>query len=201
MFRNVSVCCLMALVLVSSCIEDDAAIPDDCDNRTGWLETGHQWVYDFQSPFVYADTISLTVNREVRPGVYEVTTVADDTTLYRVSYRYMQPCGNDIFISSQESMQIAFVTYKVDGEVGEKWRYSYPTSRGFMSTTASEIVEKDVLVTVPAGTFSCLHIYEEISSTDPTSLVQSSNYYLNNEHGLIRVVTGTEEYNLVRKNY
>lgn len=187
--------------LFNACIKDDGAIPDQCDNRTGWLKPGHQWVYAFYSPMVYADTIRLTVNGEVRSGVYEVSTVADDTTVYAVSKRYMQPCGNDIYISSLESMQVAFVTYKVDGDVGEKWQYSFPTSRGFVSTTASEIVGKDVPVDVPAGTFNCLHIHEEISSTDPTALTQTSDYYIDNEYGLIRVVTSTDEYTLVRKNY
>jgi hypothetical protein len=113
----------------------------------------------------------------------------------------MQPCKNDIYISNQRSMAIAFITYKVDGEIGEKWQYSYPTSRGFTATIASEIAAKEVPVTVPAGTFSCLQIIEEITSTDPSALVQYSVYFLNNEHGLIKVVSSTDEYALVRKNY
>jgi hypothetical protein len=191
---------ILALFVLASCKKDNK-LPADCSNLTGWLKTGHQWVYEFQSPFVIADTITLTVNGEIDPGVFEISTVADDTTLYAVSTRYMKPCKNDIYISNQRSMAIAFITYKVDGDIGEKWNYSYPTSRGFTATIASEIAAKEVPVTVPAGTFSCLQIIEEITSTDPSALVQYSVYFLNNEHGLIKVVSSTDEYALVRKNY
>ena len=189
------------LSVLSSCTKDEFGVPSDCKNLTGWLKKGYQWTYAFHSPYIHADTLTLTVDDEIRPGVFAVSTVADDTNFYAVGTKYLQPCYQDIYISGESSMKIAFITYKVDGSVGEKWHYSMPTSRGYTATVSSEIVEKDVPVTVDAGTFSCLHIFEELTSTDTTALDVTTDYFLNNDIGIVKVHSTLQDYSLARKNF
>lgn len=202
LFQALAICLLG--FLTTSCGDDedtDNIIPSDCTNLTGWVVSGHQWVYDHYSDYIFADSLTVTVAAEIGNGVFRVNSVYDDGFIYPAYTTYMKPCKNDIYSSSSENMADAFVAYKVDGEVGESWNYTGKTQAGYTATVQQEITGKNISVTVPAGTFSCLKLHQVMNSSQPGSLTVISDIYLNNQYGLIKLDGNTTEYQLRRKNY
>lgn len=195
---------LIFLTSISSCkkTDDDSGkeIPSDCTNNTGWIKNGHQFVYINDPYYIFADTLYSSIE-EISAGVFKISHRYDDGFIYPVYSAYLKPCKNEIYQGSSAAMANAFVVYHIDGNVNDTWSNTTTSAGGYTITTNYKITGKNVSVTVEAGTFTCLKIHLISTSTQPGSLTTESDYYLNNESGLIKLDGNTAYYELARKNY
>lgn len=190
---------LLGISTISSCKKDD---PDNnnvtCANNTGWLRNGHEAVYANSPLFIAADTLYATFS-EVSTGVFKTTSKFDDGTLYPVQVNYQQPCDNQIYQAMTADMANKQEVYRVDGNVGDTWTFTTTSTQGNSITTTTTITEKNVSVTVPAGTFVCLK-FQQVSVSSAGGSV-TTNTYINNNAGPVLVDGTTVHYELARKNY
>jgi len=193
---------LLLVIATNSCKknDDDSNIPSNCTNITGWLKNGHQFVYVNEPILFFADTLTTTIE-EVSAGVFKGTNVFDDGSTYPSFSGYTKPCGNDIYSAADVAMSNASVTYHVDGNINDTWSSVATSLGGYKVTNTYKITGKNISVTVPAGTFSCLKINVVSVSTQPGALTVITDIYLNNESGMIKTDGNTTHYELARKNF
>lgn len=196
-FLNVAVL-FFFLGLIASCSKMDDS--SGCSNNTGWIITGHEWVYDHYSDYISADSLFVSVTAE-SDGAFTYNSTYDDGSLYPTFTSYLQPCGNDIYSAKTVSMADKFIVYKTDGNIGDKWSYTGTTTGGYAATAVNEITGKNITVSVTAGAFQCLKIHQVLTSSQPSSIPVVTDFYLNNQYGIIQVDGSTTQYNLVRKNF
>ncbi|MFN8262532.1 MAG: hypothetical protein U0T07_03320 [Chitinophagales bacterium] len=195
---------LLAALIISSCDKDDDNnnnnIPTNCTNITGWIKNGHEWVYANNPILIYADSLFVNM-QEVSTGIFKNTSTYDDGILYGSYFAYLKPCDNIIYQSTSSSMSNPMVAYHIDGAIGETWTSTVISSGGHTVSNTVEITAKNISVTVPAGTFSCIKYHMTSVSTQPGSITVESDIYFNNDYGMIKTDGNTTSYVLVRKNF
>lgn len=191
---------LLLTISISSCKKSSNSnnnVPGNCVNTTGWIKDGHRWVYTNEPIYIFADSLFNSMDA-AGTGVFKSSSSFDGGPAQSV---YLQPCGTDIYQSTSAAMTNSVIIYKTDGNVGDTWSNTLNSTGGYTVTSTFTITDKNVSITVPAGTFSCLEIYQESHSSQPGSLAVEAYVYLNNTYGMIMTDGNTVHYELVRKNF
>ena len=169
-----------------------------CVNNTKWLANGHEVVFVNTPIFIAADTMYATYE-EVSTGVFKSTSSFDDGSVYPAQNNYMQACDNNIFQAATPDLANKQEVYRVDGNVGDTWTLTSSSAGGYTITTITTISEKNVSVTVPAGTFVCIKFHQVSTSSAGGSA--TTDTYVNNDVGPVLVDGTSVHYELARKNY
>ena len=188
---------LLGTLTIFSCKKDDNNIPT-CANNTGWLKNNHEAVFVNTPIFISADTLYTTF-AEVSPGVFKSTSKFDDGTVYPTQSNYIQACNNSIYQATTSSLVYKQEIYRIDGIVGDNWTSTTTSSGGNTITTTSTITEKNVSITVPAGTFVCIR-FTQVSTSSAGGSV-TTDTYINNNAGPVLIDGTSVHYELARKNY
>ena len=188
---------LLGVITISSCKKDNDSNPG-CTNNTGWLRNGNEAVFENTSIFLAADTL-YTSFAEVSTGVFRSTSKFDDGTVYPIQTTYLQACGNSIYQAETADLANKKEVYRIDGNVGDAWTYTSTSFGGNTITTITTIAEKNVSVTVPAGTFVCIKLRQVSTSSAGGSA--TTDTYINNSAGPVLVEGSSVNYELARKNY
>ena len=140
-----------------------------------------------------------TTFAEVSTGVFRSTSKFDDGTVYPTQTTYLQACGNSIYQAETADLANKKEVYRIDGNVGDTWTYTSTSFGGSTVTTTTTIAEKNVSVTVPAGTFVCIKFRQVSTSSAGGSA--TTDTYINNSVGPVLVDGSSVNYELARKNY
>ncbi|MDB5226881.1 MAG: hypothetical protein JWN78_1074 [Bacteroidota bacterium] len=201
LFTNFSMLLLLT-ISISSCKKSSNStnnnnIPGNCVNNTGWVRDGHSWVYTNEPIYIFADSLFVTME-SAGSGIFKSTSTFDNGTPFS---GYAKPCGNYIYQAADAAMTNAQIAYYVDGNINDTWSSVVTSTGGYTVTNTFTITDKNVSITVPAGTFSCLVIHITSHSTQPGSLTVETDLYMNNTYGMIETDGNTSHYELVRKNF
>ena len=197
--RNlVAVFMLLGTLTIFSCQRDPVVDNPDCANNTGWLRNGHELVYVSSPIYIFADTLYTSIS-EVSPGVFKSSSKFDDGTMFPTSSVYVQACNNSIYQAAAQDLAGKQEIYRIDGNVGDTWTATVTSSGGNTITTLTTISQKNVSVTVPAGTFVCTKFRQVSTSSAGGSVTTDS--YLNNVAGLVLADGTSVHYELARKNW
>ena len=188
---------LLGSLTIFSCKKSKDANPT-CANNTGWLRNGHQAVYVNTPVFIFADTLYATFE-EVSGGVFKSTSKFDDGTVYPTQSNYIQACDNSVYQAATSDLANKQEVYRVDGTVGDTWTFTTTSTGGNTITTTTTITEKNVSITVPAGTFVCIRFHQVSTSSAGGSA--TTDTYINNVAGPVLVDGTSVHYELARKNY
>jgi hypothetical protein len=168
-----------------------------CANTAVWAKNNNQWVYEISNTLLPTDTL-YTKYLDAGPRIFRVLQQFDDGTLFPIDTAYAEFCNNKVYNANNIAMANKLEAYRLDGVVGETWSNTSTSSLGNTVTNECKIIAKNVMVTVPLGTFSCLHI--NTKSTVGTQVV-TGNIYLNSQKGLVQFKGSTVDYDLVRTNF
>lgn len=190
---------LLATVTIFSCKKDNNDNSSaSCTNLTGWLANGHELVYENSPIVIAADTLYSNFT-DVGGGVFKAISKYDDGTIYPTQTVYIQPCGNSIYQATTQDMANKQEAFRVDGSVGDSWTTTLTSAGGATVTTVNTIQEKNVSVTVAAGTFSCIKFHQVATISTGGSV--TTDIYMNNSVGAVVVDGTTTHYELARKNF
>ena len=193
---------LAGTLTIFSCKKDHTdnnnSNPATCTNNTGWIKNGHMAVYTNEPIYIFADTLYTTLE-EVSTGTFKSTSKFDDGTLYPTQSVYLEPCNNSIYQALTADLANKQEVYRIDGNMGDTWTSTTSSSMGNTITTVTSITGKNISITVPAGTFSCIRFHQVSTSSAGGSV--TTDTYLENNAGLIMADGTSVHYELVRKNY
>lgn len=188
---------LMGLTTINSCKKDSASSTDsDCVNTSLWIKDGHKFSYKNLRVLTPGDSVYLEI-KEISPNVFQSINKA----FLSPPSAYLQPCGNIVYESTVPNMANKQISFKLDGEIGESWAVSAPSVQGYSTTSTTTIIEKNVMLTVPAGTFSCMKFRTVIVNSYPSIPTISSDSYYTNKYGLIKIIGFYAHYELAKANY
>ena len=188
---------LLTLTTLNSCKKDSASTDSDCVNTTQWIKDGHKFSYKNFPLLFPGDSVFLEI-KEFSPIVFQSI---NKTSLYTLSSSYIQPCGNIAYESTVSSMANKQISLKLDGDIGESWAVSAQSGQGYGATLTTTIKEKNVMVTVPAGTFACVKYTTVVVSSNPSTPTTSVDSYYNSKYGLIKIIGLYTHYELAKANY
>jgi hypothetical protein len=191
---------VLASLSMISCKKDNGTPAASCTNNTQWIKPGHQFVYENFPILIMADTLYVDLVEEL-PGTFKSTSKFDDGTSYPTQVTYLQPCDNSIYQALDVTLSNKQEIYRIDGNVGDSWTNVTTSTGGNSVTTTTTIAAKNVSVTVPAGTFSCIQFHNVATSSAAGSITVETEIYLDNNAGLVKAEGNTAHYELVRKNY
>ena len=169
-----------------------------CANLTGWLSNGHEAVFVNTPIFIFADTL-YTSFQEVGVGIFKSTSKFDDGTGYPIQTSYLQACNNSIYQATNSALTNKQEVYRVDGNIGDTWTFTTTSVGGNTVTTTTTITDKNVSITVPAGTFNCIRLNQVSTSSAGGSA--TTDTYINNNAGPVLIDGTSAHYELARKNY
>ncbi len=179
-----------ALLFASAC-QDDAS--NACTGGNfNFLTVGNHWESSFFGSFISSDTLILaTVLEETEPGIFKLTTYTEPNNQLNGTY-YLQDCGDFLLRSQTLPIKPEDQYMKGNRAVDDAWQYTDRTS-GVVSNY--KVLQKNVSVTTPVGTFPCDKISYHQSGTFNTDTI-----YLNNDYFFIKY-SGIFEYELISKNF
>ncbi len=180
---------LMSISVLTGCKKDSDDDSTPAPTTFTFLGDGRQLEYSFNSIFL-PDT-SFTVNLTADGGAFKnvqifYPSVNKDST-------WLKECGTNLAISgTSSSVDCANIFFKGTRAVGDSW--SFTTSSG--STATHAVVEKNVSVTVAAGTFIC----DKMTYRSTTSITTDTLYF-NNQYSFIKYEGLLGNYELRSKNF
>ncbi len=180
---------LLCLLMINACGKDEGI----CANGSNftYLNVGNKWTYNLEVFLSEPETFELEVGEELESDVFRI----DYTTTSPLfpEEAIWAACGSNISVieSLEEPDLTTNIIIKNDPTVGEIWS---GTSAGGSGTF--EVIEKNVAVTTPAGTFSCNKISVNVSGTFNVDTI-----YQSAEAGLIKYDGLLLSYELISKNF
>ena len=187
---------LLTLTTLNSCKKDSASTDSDCVNTTQWIKNGHKFSFKNFPLLILGDSVFLEI-KEISPNVFQGI---NKTSLYNLPSSYLQPCGNNIYESTVSSMANKQISFKLDGQIGESWVVTQPV-QGYTATSTTTIKEKNVMITVPAGTFACTKFTSVTVTNNSSTPTMTFDMYYNNQYGLIKIIGLYVHYELAKANY
>lgn len=168
--------CFTLVVFVACNTGND---PEDSKKQLIPLAKGNSWSY--------VQTTFDTIGRAYSPGYYVENKVISDTMIANEKWYHSEGYPNNVWLTNRSNGFWQYVkagvtaTLKRDTMV---YVFSYPAKIGDKSHTL-EVVSIDKEVTVPAGTFRCIHyLHKEINSTN--YLIDSFEYFVVPGLGIIK---------------
>ena len=187
--------CLISLLFLSlclqSCDEDDAT--NTCTGGNfNFLTVGNQWESSFFGSFFADDTLLMAeVLEEPEPGVFKLRTWSEPDNDLDDTY-YLQDCGDYMLRSKNLPIMPDDKYMKANRAVGDAWSY---TDRVTNVTSNYEVLEKNVSVTTPAGTFVADKIsYYQTGAFNTDTMFISNDVFFVKYEGII-------QYELISKNF
>ena len=187
---------LAAFILVgalfSSCNNDDESTDNLCidDGNFGYAKVGNKLTFDLVELFSDADQFEVEVTEEVNPGFFNFK--INTTSPSFPSEGFWVPCGNTIFALNDINDNLEDNTHRFfDSPVGTTWTI---TQNG--QTATHEILEKNVEVTTPAGTFQCDKISFFVQGTINVDTIFESSQF-----GTVKYDGILFDYELREKNF
>lgn len=180
---------LFCLFLIGACGKDD----DICTDGTNftYLKEGNKWTYDLEVFLSSPVPLEIEAAEELETGVFRMdyttaATIFPEETIWAA-------CGSSIsLINSLEEPDLTTNIFtKKNPSVGETWSGTNAGSMGVYT-----VVDKNVSITTPAGTFTCDKITVNINGAfNVDTLYQSDNAGLIKYDGLLL------SYELISKNF
>jgi len=181
---------LVSFIVVSSCSSSDDDAPviitppqsSTCTSTIPFFQTGKTMTYKMTQFGTVAGTLKLTVGTCNGDGFSIAREVFNTSgTLTSSATDLWKESDNFLLSDSNSNGDYFSKIYKKDAVLGETWQVLRPDG----STVYHEVVNTDVVVTVPAGTFHCVEYVYTTSST-----VNESHIFWNHEVGQIKEDAG-----------
>lgn len=177
-------------VLVSACKKDDDAKPSAAEPAWApgkWFKAGNQKVFDFIYNNNVIDSFVMNIQK-ADSGVYEIRSW--DKTMNQTAYQFFDGGYLKSFSTGQTKVNATRIA-KIDAKQGDTWKDFNGTD-----TVQCTIKNTGVMVTVPAGVFSCNEM--------EMRYLKSGNvltFFSNDAYSVIKIVTGQARYELRTTNF
>ncbi len=174
-------------VVAASCKKDEK--PGTCAIDSPWYKDGARHAYKNNSPFIDADSLIVTI-KKLSDTRFESRS---DAGLIGFG-GFQEICGSKLYAASTAEFSDTYLLYDLDAKVGDSWSITQSTFQGNSVVNTMTMMEKNVALTVPAGTYTVSVI--KIESKIAGMTVQTAHMYVAEGLGLIKMIGTTTDYEL-----
>ncbi|WP_298553699.1 hypothetical protein [uncultured Algibacter sp.] len=161
--------------------DDNENNSSSCDeSEISFLKKGNSWTYNIETLGTDNGEVSLTIKGCNGEG-FSIDKEAKNSTFSEVLTGTDLWTETDEFILADAGINVDAKIYKKNSQLGDVWMHTQ--ADGGVAT--HEVISIDSLVTVPAGTFSCV-VYKYTA----TDIINESFVFWNDEIGQIKEDAG-----------
>ena len=190
LFRGLIAIAVSGSIILASCQKAET-LPSGCvDNGAmSFLKVGNELVYDYTDIATLDDELIITVSGKTEDGAYILDLTEGGAYVETTGdTRYMRECDEWLLIDAEQDPTSSDRGFPVNRTIDQTW----------MEGQAGQykVIEKNVAVSVQAGTFTC-----DVIRFEPTNTFDTITIYFNNQVGYVKYDGLQTQYELKSKNF